>query len=96
MARTRQADHASTLRTRRTREEYLASAASEALRGFDLPQTKVPPLAIIAIREAARKREQMRREITARYSNAALAKQWGVHVRTIEKIIAYETGAHLP
>lgn len=77
------------------RDEYLASAALYCKRGFDLPQTKLPTLAIIAIREAARKREQLRRDITEKYSNAALAKQWGVHVRTIEKVIAYETGKHI-
>lgn len=65
-------------------------------RGFGLPQTKIPPLAVIAIREAARKREQLRREINERYSNTALAKQWGVHVRTIEKILSYATARHVP
>jgi transcriptional regulator GlxA family with amidase domain len=66
-----------------------------AKRGFDLPQTKIPPLAVIAIREAARKREAMRKEITERYSNEALAQQWGVHKRTIEKILSYETAKHI-
>lgn len=78
-----------------TRDEYQLRAGEFCKRGFDLPQTKVPPLAIIAIREAARKREQMRAEITAKYSNAALAKEWGVHPRTIEKILSYETGKHI-
>ncbi len=78
-----------------TRDEYLIRAGEFCKRGFDLPQTKVPPLAIIAIREAARKREELRREITEKYSNAALAKKWGVHPRTIEKIISYTTGKHV-
>ena len=78
-----------------TRDEYQLRAGEFCKRGFDLPQTKVPPLAIIAIREAARKREQMRAEITEKYSNAALAKAWGVHTRTIEKILSYETGKHV-
>ena len=26
----------------------------------------------------------------------ALAKQWGVHPRTIEKILSYETARHVP
>ena len=78
-----------------TRDEYQLRAGEFCKRGFDLPQTKIPPLAVIAIREAARKREQMRAEITAKYSNAALAKEWGVHPRTIEKILSYETGKHI-
>lgn len=79
-----------------TRDEYRTSAVLFAKRGWDLPQTKIPPMAVVAIREAARKREQMRREITEKYSNASLAKQWGVHVRTIEKIISYATARHVP
>lgn len=78
-----------------TRHEYRQRAGEFCARGFDLPQTKIPPLAVIAIREAARKREQMRKQITEQYSNAALAKQWGVHPRTIEKILSYETAKHI-
>ena len=78
------------------RDEWKIRAVELAKRGFDLPQTKVPPLAVVAIREAARKRDALRREITEKYSNAALAKQWGVHPRTIEKIISYETARHVP
>lgn len=79
-----------------TRDEWKIRASELALRGFDLPHTKVPPLAVVAIREAAKKREALRREINEKYSNAALAKQWGVHVRTIEKILSYETARHVP
>lgn len=77
------------------RAEYQQRASEFCKRGFDLPQTKVPPLAVVAIRDAARKREELRREINEKYSNAALAKQWGVHVRTIEKILSYETARHI-
>lgn len=78
------------------RAEYQQRASEFCKRGFDLPQTKVPPLAVVAIRDAARKREELRREINEKFSNAALAKQWGVHVRTIEKILSYETARHVP
>ena len=78
-----------------TRDEYLCNTRQFAKRGFDLPHTKVPALAVIAIREAARTREDMRKAINEKYSNAALAKQWGVHVRTIEKILSYETARHV-
>lgn len=78
-----------------TRDEYQIRAKEYAKRGFELPQTKIPPLAVVAIREAARKREAMRHEINEKYSNEALAKQWGVHRRTIEKILSYETAKHI-
>ena len=78
------------------RAEYQQRASEFCKRGFDLPQTKIPPLAVVAIRDAARKREELRREINEKFSNAALAKQWGVHIRTIEKILSYETARHVP
>jgi len=78
------------------RFEYELRAGEFCKRGFDLPQTKIPPLAIIAIRDAARKRVVLRNEINEKYSNKALAKQWQVHERTIEKILSYETGRHIP
>lgn len=77
------------------RDEYLVNPGAYCKRGWELPQTKLPPLAIKSIRETAELRDQMRREITEKYSNAALAKAWGVHVRTIEKVLAYETGRHV-
>ena len=78
-----------------TRDEWERQASALAKRGFDLPQTKVPPLGIISIRADAAKRKQMRDEITATLSNEALAKKWNVHVRTIEKILSFETGRHV-
>lgn len=56
--------------------------------GYDLPQTKLPEAAILEIREAVEIRAQLRQVITAKYSNAALAKKWRVHHRTIEKVLA--------
>lgn len=73
------------------REEYQVRARELAPRGMALPQTKLLPLQVQAIREAVALREKLRREITEKYSNAALAKAFGVHVRPIEKCVAYET-----
>lgn len=70
------------------RGEYLSRARSMALRGQELPQTKLLDLDIVSIRSAAKQRENL--------SNEALAKQFGVHVRTIEKALSYETGSHIP
>lgn len=61
------------------------------MNGFDLPQTKLPEAAILEIREAVEIRAQLRQVITATYSNEALAKKWGVHHRTIEKVISGRT-----
>jgi hypothetical protein len=78
------------------RGEYLSRARSMALRGQELPQTKLLDLDIVSIRSAARQRENLRKHIRDNLSNEALAKQYGVHVRTIEKCLTYETGSHIP
>lgn len=78
------------------RAEYLSRAYALAARGQDLPQTKLLDLDIVTIRSAARQRESLRKHIRDNLSNEALAKQYGVHVRTIEKCLAYVTGSHIP
>lgn len=78
------------------RGEYLSRARSMALRGQELPQTKLLDLDIVSIRSAAKQRENLRKYIRENLSNEALAKQFGVHVRTIEKCLTYETGSHIP
>ena len=78
-----------------TRDEYLARAREFAARGMDLPQSKLTPLEIDAIRSAARQRDSLRRHIRDELSNAALARKMGVHVRTIEKALNYSTWGHV-
>lgn len=77
------------------RGEYLSRAREFAKRGQDLPQTKLLDLEIEAIRSAAKQRENLRTYIRENLSNEALARQFGVHVRTIEKVLQYDTWSHL-
>jgi AraC-like DNA-binding protein len=99
MARTRYAD-SHTKPQRRPgvleRREYLTRARELAHRGQDLPQTKLLDLQVGAIRSAARQRENLRRHIRDNLSNEALARQFGVHIRTIEKALARDTHTTLP
>ena len=81
--------------SKQSRPEYEISARITAKRGMELPQTKLPSVAILEIRKAAAMREQLRREITEQYSNDALARKWGVHARTIEKVLSFETARHV-
>ena len=78
------------------RDEYLGRTREFALRGQDLPQTKLLEIDINTIRSAAREREKLRQHIRDNLSNDALARQFGVHVRTIEKVLNRKTGDHLP
>lgn len=98
MARTKYADHVGTSPRRAghvSRDEYLLSARANAPRGVDLPQSKLLPLDVGAIRSAARQRESLRKHIKDNLSNEALAKQYGVHYRTIEKVLTYETWSNV-
>lgn len=80
---------------RLTRDEYLLRAREFALRGQDLPQTKLLDLDVVAIKSAARQRENLRQYIRDNLSNEALARQYGVHVRTIEKALQHHTWSHI-
>ena len=79
-----------------SRDEWKLRARELALRGGDLPQTKLLPLDIGEIRSAARQRQKLREHIANNLSNEALAKKFNVHIRTIEKVMAYETASHIP
>jgi hypothetical protein len=79
-----------------SREEYIQRREEFAPRGQDLPQAKMIDLDILSIRSAARQRKNLIKHIKDNLSNEALAKQFGVHVSTIEKILSYETWGHVP
>lgn len=78
------------------RAEYLTRARELAARGQDLPQSKLLVMDIIQIRSAVRQREALRKFIADNLSNAALARIYGVHVKTIEKVISREIWSHVP
>ena len=73
------------------RATYLIRARELAPRGAALPQTKLSADDVADIRNAARLREIARAAIAEQYSNAALARRFGVSVGAVEKVIARET-----
>lgn len=73
------------------RDEYLVRAREFAARGCELPQTVLTPDDVRAIREAARLRETARMALAEQYGNAALARRYGVSVRTVERVLMRET-----
>lgn len=83
-------------RHRIDRDTYLRDARQYAARGQDLPHTKLLDMDVIDIRSARRQREALLKHISDHLSNEALAKRYGVHVRTIEKALARETHSDLP
>jgi cell division septum initiation protein DivIVA len=93
MAKTLYADHVKGFRRDGVtdRATYLMNAKQTAMRGSQLPQTKLSQEDVRRIRAMQIKRERLRAMINDRYSNAMLADIFGVHVRTIEKVLRYET-----
>lgn len=77
------------------RAEYQIRQREFQLRGMELPQSKLMDLDIGAIRSAAVQRENMRQYIRDNLSNEALAKKFGVHRCTIEKVLSRDTWSHV-
>lgn len=71
-----------------SRREYLVRAVEFAPRGAALPQTKLTAADVRAIREMAQARAALRRQ-ASEMSNVAIAARFGVHPRTIEKVLSY-------
>jgi len=78
------------------RDEWQQRRTEFVARGQDLPQTKLLDMDVISIRSARRQRLALLAHIKANLSNEALARQYGVHVRTIEKVLSNESWCHLP
>ena len=77
------------------RDEWEQRRTEFCARGQDIPQSKLLDMDVIAIRSAQRQRENLLQHIRNNLSNAALARQFGVHERSIEKIMSRETWSHL-
>lgn len=76
------------------RDEWEQRRTEFVARGLDLPQTKLMPLDVSEIRSAARQRDRLKAHIRENLSNAALAKKFGVHERSIEKVLSRESWSH--
>ena len=77
------------------RGEYLPRAREWARRGQGLPHARLSEEDIEEIRSAVVQRESLRNHIRQTLSNAALANRFGVHPRTIEKVVQRETWIHI-
>lgn len=81
--------------TRLERNEYLTRAREYCLRGEQLPHAKLKETDIEDIRSAARQRENLRAHIKNTLTNEALAKKYGVHVRTIDRVTSNNSWWHV-
>lgn len=77
------------------RAEYLSRARSIARRGAALTHSKLTIAEVLEIRQAKENRLDLMAHIAETLSNAALAEKYGVHQRTIEKVLSYESWSHI-
>lgn len=63
-------------------------------RGSELPQAKLNEKLIKKIRATVAKREALK-VVLRGMTNTAIAKQYGVHVRTIDRVTANENWIHV-
>jgi len=63
-------------------------------RGNDLPQSKLTDEDVLYIREVVDKRNELRERLKL-MTNKHLAKQLGVHYRTIDRVTAFENWTHV-
>ena len=77
------------------RAEFLSRARSMARRGVALTHSKLTPAEVQEIRKAKENRLDLMAHISETLSNSALAEKYGVHPRTIEKVLSYETWSHI-
>ncbi len=77
------------------RAEYLSRTREFAVRGQELPQSKLLDIDVHGIKSAVRQRENLRKHIADNLSNKSLAKTYNVHIRTIEKIVQCHTWSHV-
>ena len=71
-------------------------AVQSAVRGQDLKHAKLLDMDVIEIRSRYRQAMSLRKYIREHLSNAALAREYGMHVSVIEKINTYKIWTHLP
>ena len=74
---------------------YEQRAIELANRGSSLPQAKLDESKVAKIRRDHCRARKLRTSLEKKYSAEGLAKQYGVHPRTIEKILSWETWVHV-
>ena len=67
---------------------------TKVLRGSDLPQAKLDESDVLLIRQIVEERERTKQKLR-HVTNAAIARKFGVHIRTIDRIATGESWGHV-
>ena len=63
-------------------------------RGSDLPHAKLDESDVVLIRQIVAERERTKAQLKY-VTNAALARKFGVHIHTIERVVTGESWGHV-
>lgn len=64
-------------------------------RGTDLPQTKLSESDVQLIRQLHKHKQEQIKMLNETLSASALARKFGVHIRTIERALSYSGWVHV-
>lgn len=82
-------------RYKMNREEYLNNATLLARRGIECHSAKLDEDTVkLILRQHARKQQLIKR-LNDKYSAKGLARRFGLHLRTVEKILQRRTWYHV-
>lgn len=65
-------------------------------RGEELPQSKMNEESVIKARRDYERAKILIKKIQSKYTSKGLARKYGIHHRTMDKILSGETWSHLP
>ena len=78
------------------RHQYLATGVYETCpRGEAQGHSKLTDANVALMRRQHARKQALIKKLNERYSAAALAEKYGVHVRVVEKALSYATWRHV-
>ncbi|NHR08375.1 hypothetical protein HA052_24595 [Chromobacterium haemolyticum] len=77
------------------REWQSTGARLYAKHGTELPQAKADEAVVARIRRLHARKQRLIERLNRDYSAAGLARRFGLHVRTVEKMLRRESWAHV-
>jgi AraC-like DNA-binding protein len=82
-------------RSKMTREEYRSNATLIARRGIECHNAKLDNATVAMILRQHARKQRLIKKLNERYSAKGLARQLGLHPRTVEKVLSREGWYHV-
>lgn len=82
-------------RAKMVRSEYVANARLIARRGSECGQSKLDEATVAMIKRQHARKQRLVRKLHDMYGIEAIAKRFGVHARTIEKVLQRDSWIHV-